>query len=114
MRNAALFSLAAAFLLVAIALFYIGMNLPELNRNLERLSVVGDAVTAEIPDLLETVDRLEPHVSPMLDEVAARRLLVGQAVQEAAAYRGSAGAVAGGDDTFGRLAGRIESLASGH
>lgn len=93
MRNAALFSLAAAFLLVAIALFYIGMNLPELNRNLERLSVVGDAVTEEIPDLLETADRLEPHVSPMLDEVAASRLLLGQAVQEAAAYRGELPAV---------------------
>ncbi|MCC1495936.1 hypothetical protein [Alcanivorax sp. 1008] len=87
MRNAALFSVAIAFFLVAIALFYIGMNMPELNRNLERLSVASDVVTEEFPGLLDTANRLEPHVSPLLDEVAASRLLVGQVVQEAAAYR---------------------------
>lgn len=107
MRTAALFSLAAAFLLVALALFYIGMNLPELNRNLERLSAVGDAATEQMPGMLEAVNRVEPHVSPLLDEVAASRLQVGQVVEEAAAYRAELPAVMARVDA---LASRLEAV----
>lgn len=87
MRNTALFAVAAAFTLVAAALFQIGAQLPELNANLERMTRLGDTLSAEVPGVVDVANRYEPHIDPMLAEVAASRTLAEQALDEAAAYR---------------------------
>lgn len=85
--NIASFALALAIALLAGALWRIGSNLPELNQNLTALSRLGETVAADVPAVVDMANRYEPHIDPLLAEVAASRASADAALAEAAAYR---------------------------
>ena len=80
-------AIAIALTLLAAALWRIGSELPELNRHLERLGGVGETLSGEVPGMVDVANRYEPHIDPLLQEVAASRALAEKALSESAAYR---------------------------
>lgn len=85
--NIGLIALAFAIAFLAAALWRIGGQLPELNQNLGNLSELGDTLAEDVPAVVEVANRYEPHIDPILAEVAASRELAQQALTEASAYR---------------------------
>ena len=71
--NISTITLAIAISLLAAALWRIGGNLPALNQNLDRISSIGEAVSGDVPEVIEVANRYEPHIDPLLKEMAAYR-----------------------------------------
>jgi surface antigen len=82
-----LYAIALAVALLAAALWHIGSQLPELNRNLSGISRSADAATQELPAMIAVADKYEPHIPLLLDEIAATRATVDSIVTESQAYR---------------------------
>lgn len=82
-----LYAIALAVALLAAALWHIGSQLPELNRNLSGISRSADAATQELPAIIAVADKYEPHIPQLLDEIAATRATVDSIVTESQAYR---------------------------
>ncbi|MDF1820043.1 MAG: hypothetical protein P1U64_00620 [Alcanivoracaceae bacterium] len=81
------YAIAFAIALLAAALWHIGSSLPELNRNLDAINRSADAATDQLPALVAVADRYEPHITPLLEEIAASRATVDSIVAETQAYR---------------------------
>lgn len=81
------YAIAVAIALLAAALWNLGSNLPALNDNLSSLNQSADTVTQELPAMLAVADRYQPHVTPLLEEIAATRATVDSIVTESQAYR---------------------------